>query len=874
MGSVNYCWMLSLFLFILLLVAQSAAEQVTPRHENTNLIPGPELKELIDTNNLTTPKLFLDSYSALQTKILSDTQYSKAAPGTGWQEISMPVVITAPGKYRIIHDYTASGEEIGVAIQSSDVYLDGNGHTFRGSPDHESYGVGITHEQTISNITITNFSTRECTGGIVFEHVSGIIISNTHHSKITGGIAGNEVQNLEISDNTISDYRTPDQAGSTFGIAIMEGTGIQIDGNIIANLSPDPEQTDSPAISLFSSDDVSITRNEITGPVSGGIMSNAGFGAGKISIDISDNQITNTGLYGIYIDNGQGKIANNTVCEGTVGIELHMDDSSVIHNTIHGNLQRGLSFQGKNLTLSGNILTDNKCHLYIEGYAEDSFLHHIDRTNLLDGKPLIYIRDQDGGIIGPAENPAMVLAVRSRNLTIHDVTTGNTMAGILLINSSEVLVSGAHDTGSINGFLATNVNRCSITDSSVGNNSLYGFIVRNSKEISIDRCDSSGSSGNAFFLFNSEDILINASYAHVFNPPYLEGDVYGANIDYCRNVSILNSIFAECPESGMYITNSERILVKKAHLTENQHYGISMMQCTNASIEESLIMNNTISGIDLDFITGFSLRRNLIINNTKAGMRFLDAFNGTISDNYLKNSENVHFIWGSSPFVWNTTLTPGDNVVHGPNLGGNFWASPDGQGFSETHANRGDGICNATYSINHENVDYLPLAIPPDEMIVNFTANQTSGVPPLTVQFQDLSSYYPDSWNWTFGDGTGSSVQNPVHTYTGTGRYTVTLEAAGDDEQGIHRKTTFIEVHQGRVTGPNGVLMINSTPENGTVFVDGERIGSTPLERAGIPAGTHEITITHEGYMNWSQLVTVRQGQITLVPTARLRRAG
>jgi hypothetical protein len=76
------------------------------------------------------------------------------------------------------------------------------------------------------------------------------------------------------------------------------------------------------------------------------------------------------------------------------------------------------------------------------------------------------------------------------------------------------------------------------------------------------------------------------------------------------------------------------------------------------------------------------------------------------------------------------------------------------------------------------------------------------------------------------------------------------------------------------VTLPNGVLMVNSTPENETVFLDGEMIGSTPLERAGIPAGTHEITITHDGYMTWSHLITVRQGQLTLVPTARLRWAG
>jgi PKD repeat protein len=875
MGSENHYWKVGICLIVLLLVAQSGAELITPREEKTGLIPVPDLLDLknVVIQNKTIESMFT-SFSALQQKILSEDKYAKAAAGTGWHEVSMPVVITSPGMYRIKNDYTATGAEIGVSINCSDVYLDGNGHTFSGSPDSESIGVGMSNEQTLSNISITNFSTRDCTGGIVFERVSDMIITNTHHIRTTGGIAGNSVINLEISNNTITDSIATSDQGSTFGITIMQGSSIRIEGNSIRNLSHSMTDTDSAAIALFQSRDMEIIRNEITGPVSGGIMSNAGFDAEKISVDIADNLITNTGLYGIYIDNGLGKISNNTVRNGKVGIELHMDDSTVIHNSIHGNLQRGLSILGENLTLSGNILTENKCHLYIEGDSDENFLHHIDHTNLLDGKSLIYIRDQDGMDIGPTEDPAMVLAVRSRNLSIHDVTTGNTMAGILLINCSDVSVSKAHDLGSINGFIATNVNRCSITDSSVINNSLYGFIARNSREMDMERCHSSGSSGNAFYLLNSEDILINGSYSYDFNPPYMEDDTFGAYIDYCRNISFQNSIFAKSPDSGMYVTNSEGVLVKKAYLMENQNHGIAMMQCTNSSIEESLIINNSRVGITLDFLTGFTIRRNMLINNTQAGLLFLDVFNGTITDNVFKNTENVQFVWDSSPLVWNTTLTPGNNIVHGPNLGGNFWATPDGQGFSETHANRGDGICKATYAINHENVDYLPLAIPPDELIVNFTANQTSGVPPLTVQFQDLSNGYPESWNWTFGDGTTSSEQNPVHTYTGTGRYTVTLEATEEDGQGIHRKFAYIDVNHGRVTGPSGVLMVNSTPENGSVFIDGELIGSTPLEGAGIPAGIHEIMITHDGYMTWSHQITVQQGQITLVPTVRLRKNG
>lgn len=65
-----------------------------------------------------------------------------------------------------------------------------------------------------------------------------------------------------------------------------------------------------------------------------------------------------------------------------------------------------------------------------------------------------------------------------------------------------------------------------------------------------------------------------------------------------------------------------------------------------------------------------------------------------------------------------------------------------------------------------------------------FVAAVTSGSVPLTVQFADSSTNLPASWVWSFGDGNTSTEQNPAHTYTSAGSYTVTLTAsntAGSD---------------------------------------------------------------------------------------------
>lgn len=59
--------------------------------------------------------------------------------------------------------------------------------------------------------------------------------------------------------------------------------------------------------------------------------------------------------------------------------------------------------------------------------------------------------------------------------------------------------------------------------------------------------------------------------------------------------------------------------------------------------------------------------------------------------------------------------------------------------------------------------------------IAEFSANTTSGVIPLAIVFSDLSTNEPISWSWDFGDGSTGTEQNPSHTYTTEGTYTVTL---------------------------------------------------------------------------------------------------
>lgn len=70
-------------------------------------------------------------------------------------------------------------------------------------------------------------------------------------------------------------------------------------------------------------------------------------------------------------------------------------------------------------------------------------------------------------------------------------------------------------------------------------------------------------------------------------------------------------------------------------------------------------------------------------------------------------------------------------------------------------------------------IQVLPSGAPP---VAFFSMSPMSGVAPLVVAFTDRSMGAPFAWEWNFGDGTTSTVQNPVHIYNSPGTFSVTLK--------------------------------------------------------------------------------------------------
>jgi len=130
-------------------------------------------------------------------------------------------------------------------------------------------------------------------------------------------------------------------------------------------------------------------------------------------------------------------------------------------------------------------------------------------------------------------------------------------------------------------------------------------------------------------------------------------------------------------------------------------------------------------------------------------------------------------------------------------------------------------VATADTIINVTGSEVLPLE-------VTATASPTSGDAPLTVSFTGgaTGGVPPYSFLWDFGDGTTSTAQNPVHTYTSGGRFkavlTVTDSSGNDDSDSVTIKVSAVPLEATATADPTS----GGAPLE--VSFTGEVTGGTP----------------------------------------------
>jgi PKD repeat protein len=144
--------------------------------------------------------------------------------------------------------------------------------------------------------------------------------------------------------------------------------------------------------------------------------------------------------------------------------------------------------------------------------------------------------------------------------------------------------------------------------------------------------------------------------------------------------------------------------------------------------------------------------------------------------------------------------------------------------------------------------------------VAGFSCDKTTGTAPLTVNFTSTSTGSILSYAWDFGDGGTSSLENPSHTFTEEGNYTVKLTVSGLG--GSNSATKTITVSESapvasftcNKTSGNAPLTVNFTSTaTGTItshswsFGDGGTSSSTNPSHTYNSAGTYTASLTVTG---------------------------
>jgi PKD repeat protein len=87
--------------------------------------------------------------------------------------------------------------------------------------------------------------------------------------------------------------------------------------------------------------------------------------------------------------------------------------------------------------------------------------------------------------------------------------------------------------------------------------------------------------------------------------------------------------------------------------------------------------------------------------------------------------------------------------------------------------------------------NYIQVLTP---LVANFSADITTGLPGQPITFSDLSQGNPDSWQWDFGNGTTSTLQNPVIEFDEPGAYSVALTVTTTHQQNTLTKSSYITI--------------------------------------------------------------------------------
>jgi len=395
---------------------------------------------------------------------------------------------------------------------------------------------------------------------------------------------------------------------------------------------------------------------------------NAGTKTATLLVDLNEDVVISGA--GVVLD-GDGHAVTGPGVAG-VGIDVARTSGVTVRNCVVTGWNQGVRVWGTSALpatgacIAGNTVTGNATHgIVISGHADGASVQGNTVTATV----------QVGG-------NGRAIELDSIACVLNNTVTGNQF-GIFVNGGSGHVVKGNNSSGNFgpSGFAATGIHLHAVQGAVV-----EGNLVNN------DQGGGIGTDGGG-----ESDITVHGNNA----------DDSGIVLYGDRHIVTDNSVL----RARLVVRNGDACIVRGNTQGDRSGTGLEIGNLTGAVVEGNSVTNNTVFGIQVSGTTGSTLRGNVITGNGSAGMYVhATAAGNLVYDNLFRNALNV--LSGGTGQTWSVPVAPGPNIVGGPSIGGNYWATPTGTGHSETCTDaNGDGFCDDPFVIGTDNVDNLPLVL-------------------------------------------------------------------------------------------------------------------------------------------------------------------
>jgi parallel beta-helix repeat protein len=584
---------------------------------------------------------------------------------------------------------------------------------------------------SVSNVTIANNNIDDQSdSGIMLDYSYDVrIINNTMNRDAYGVYAGWDVHDVSIVNNTM------DQ--TDYGGLMVDGTAVRL--TVVGNSMRDNSWGYGIAFSSPSTDNY-LADNNLSDNTGGGVsIANEAY-----SNVIRNNTVLNsTNNYGIYVQKGDGNvienntlagnkddaiymgakmstgmnvIANNTVVNNLdLGISCDYGSGySIVNNLVQGNANGGISFLGNDGLISGNTIIDNpKFGMNLglaSGYNDitgNTFVHdglfarflnsegNTISSNTVNGKPLVFLEDVNGYTVPDA---GQVIAKDCGNITVSSLDLSMSTVGVELWHSVDCSVQGVISTGSQYGIYMENWSqRNTITLCNLSGNSVGVYISTSSHDINIQRSTLNNNTGSGVEIGTSDrttvlgnDLVGNGAAVQVSQcqQTVVESNLvkdsvsYGVSLLYCSNASIQQNNFTNAGIYGVYMYSSSYCMVDGNQIDAIAYGVYAAWSSSHNTISDNNIFGNQCGVCLTSFGASYTCDWNLITGNTITGstadglyLRY--AKHNTISwNNVSGNLRGIHVNATGASMNWiylnnftgNTVNARSDDATHS-----NWW---------------------------------------------------------------------------------------------------------------------------------------------------------------------------------------------------------